>query len=226
MGSNKIDTEHKAAEFGSLKPWFLDEHPEHRVTLPNFFIDRYEITNLQYKRFVEATQSRPPKFWSGGNYLQGQDNFPVTGVNWYEAGHYCRWVGKRLPTEAEWEKAARGTDGREFPWGSEFDPNKANAGTLGHLVPVGSYPKGVSPYGVYDMAGNVWEWVEDWYLPYPGSEEQNSSFGQKEKVFRGGSYGGSGGHYVLPHFFRTAYRSSVPPEEAYLDLGFRCAKSP
>ena len=228
MGSNKEDTKHQGAEFGSAKPWYLDEHPEHHVTLPDYFIDRFEVTNSLYLRLVEATKSRPPNFWIGGRYPAGQENFPVTGVNWYEAERYCRWAGKSLPTEAEWEKAARGTNGREFPWGDTFDPKKANTGASGfeRLLPVGSFPEGVSPYGVHDLSGNAWEWVADWYQPYPGSTDKNPLYGEKNKVFRGGGYGGSGGHYALPIFYRAAYRSSIPPEEAYMDLGFRCAKSP
>jgi formylglycine-generating enzyme required for sulfatase activity len=228
MGSNKVDTEQAGAEFGSARPWYLDEHPEHSADLPDFFIDRLEVTNGLYKRFIDATQARPPRFWTERNFPKGRENHPVTGVSWYEADHYCRWAGKRLPTEAEWEKAARGADGREFPWGNVFDPKKANTGAsgFGAPLPVGSLPEGVSPYGVLDMAGNAWEWVEDWYRPYPGSDYKSPLFGQKEKVFRGGGYGGPGGHYALPLFYRAAYRSSIPPEEAYLDLGFRCAKSP
>jgi len=228
MGSNKEDTEHQGAEFGSVKPWYLDEHPQHRVVLSDFFIDRFEVTNSQYQRLIESIQARAPEHWIGGRYLGGQENFPVTEINWYDADRYCKWVGKRLPSEAEWEKAARGTDGREFPWGNEFDPKKANTGAsgFGRLLAVGSFPSGVSPYGVHDLAGNAWEWVEDWYQPYPGSTDRNALYGQRNKVLRGGGYGGNGGHYALALFYRTAYRSSIPPEEAYVDLGFRCAKTP
>ena len=228
MGSNKIDVEQQGAEFGSKKPWYLDEHPEHRVTLPKFFIDRYEVTNRDYQQFVDATRSRRPPSWVNGVFPTGYENYPVTNVNWFEADRYCRWRQTRLPTEAEWEKTARGTDGREFPWGNQFDPRKANtaASDIGHLLPVGSVPQGASPYGALDMAGNAMEWVDDWYLPYPGSQDPSPLFGKKNKVFRGGGYGSSDGHYALSLFYRTAYRSSSPPEEHYVDLGFRCAKSP
>lgn len=228
MGSDKVDTEQQGAEFGSAKPWYLDEHPEHQVTLPNYFIDRFEITNNQFKRFIDASRAHPPEIWEGDTYPKGYGNYPITGVSWHEASHYCNWAGKRLPTEAEWEKAARGIDRLEFPWGDDFDPKKANTGAsgIGHLLPVGSYPEGISPFGAYDMSGNAWEWVEDWYQPYPGSDDQNNKYGQKSKVFRGGGYGGGGGHYALPLFYRTAYRSSIPPDESYMDLGFRCVKDP
>lgn len=225
-GSNKVDTEKKASEFGTMRPWYLDEHPEQRVFVPAFFIDAYEATNAEYKRFIEATNSRPPLLWEGREFPAGREGYPVTMVNWYEADRYCRWAGKRLPTEIEWEKAARGTDGREFPWGDEFDPKKANTGEsgIGDLAPVGSFDQGVSPYGVYDMAGNVLEWTSDWYTPYPGATYTSDLFGEKFKVIRGGSWGGPGGHYALPLFFRSAYRSFSPPEERYNDLGLRCAR--
>ncbi len=228
MGSNKIDKERQGAEFGAAKPWYLDEHPQRSVVLLAFYIDKFEVTNGDYEQFVLATESRPPIYWFGRRPPPRRETFPVTDVNWYDAERYCIWAGKRLPTEGEWEKAARGTDGREFPWGNDFDPKRANTGDSGRgdLAPVGSYPQGASPFGLMDAVGNVWEWTADWYQPYPGSDYVDSErFGQKEKIFRGGGWGGPGGHYSLPLFYRAAYRSSVPPEESYADLGLRCAKS-
>ena len=171
MGSNKVDTEGKAAEFGTVKPWYLDEHPQHKVNLSNYFMDKYEVTNAAYKPFVDATGSRPPENWPAGKIPPGRENYPVAYVNWYDAERFCKWAGKQLPSEAQWEKAARGTDGRDYPWGNEFDATKANTGDtgIGDLAPVGHFEAGKSPYGVYDMAGNVWEWTSDWYQPYPGS---------------------------------------------------------
>ena len=227
MGSDKVDVDQQGAEFGSKKPWYLDEHPAHIVILPAYLIDRTEVTNGQYRIFVEATRSRRPGSWGDGAIRPEYENYPVTEVNWYEADHFCRWAGKRLSSEAEWEKASRGTDAREFPWGNDFDPKKANtaASDFGRLLPVGSFPEGASPYGVLDMAGNVMEWVDDWYLPYSGSKDVSPLYGRKNKVFRGGGFGSENGHYALPLFYRSAYRSSSPPEESYVDLGFRCAKS-
>ncbi|MFQ5486989.1 MAG: formylglycine-generating enzyme family protein [Gammaproteobacteria bacterium] len=155
-----------------------------------------------------------------------RDPFPVTGISWHYADAYCRWAGKRLPTEAEWEKAARGPEGREFPWGNEWDTTITNTGDDADwedgIAPTGSYPKNKSPYGAYDMAGNVWEWVADWYHPYPGSDYQSEYFGEKMKIIRGG--GGGIGHYALSYFFRGATRQFAEPEMAGEDVGFRCAR--
>lgn len=225
MGSNRTDTEGKSSEFGTVKPMFLDEHPERKVDLPAFFIDRYESTNAQYKLFVDATGARPPEDWKDGIYVSGRENYPATFVNWYDADRYCRWLSKRLPTEAEWEKAARGTDGREYPWGGDFDPTKANTGDsdVNDLAPVGQFPEGASPFGLMDMSGNAWEWTADWYKPYPGSTYTSPAFGEKFKVLRGSSWGGLG-HYAIAHFYRSAYRFYIQPEGAFPDAGFRCAK--
>jgi len=227
MGSDKEDTEGKTAEFGMVKPLYQDEHPAHTVALPTYFIDQYETTNAQYLKFIQSTGARPPGDWMDGKPPVGRDNYPVTGVNWYDADRFCKWAGKALPTEAEWEKAARGPNGLEFPWGNEFDEKKANTGGSGvnDLAPVGSFPQGRSPYGVDDMAGNVWEWTADWYQPYPGSHYQSDAFGQKTKVLRGGSWGGAG-HYALSYFYRAAHRLNSEPELGFPDAGFRCAKHP
>jgi len=225
MGSNEQDEEGIGSEFGTVKPLYVDEHPLHRVMVGAFWIDKYELNHLHYKQFVEATASRPPRSWPEGQFPLPYAHYPVTYVSWYEAKRFCEWAGKRLPTEAEWEKAARGTDGRRFPWGNEFDPSKANTGESDprELAPGGSFETGKSPYGVYDMVGNVWEWVDNWYNPYPGSTYQSDAFGEKNKVLKGGSWGGTG-HYALPIFYRIPYRLFAPPEDAYPDGGFRCAK--
>jgi len=225
MGSDKIDTEGRAQEFGAMKPWFMDEHPSHVVNLPSYFIDRTEVTNAAYALYLKATGSPVPKGWSLVNLAPENREKPVTGVNWYESDAYCRWLGKRLPTEQEWEKAARGTDGREFPWGNTFDASKGNTGAtrLGSVMPVGHFPEGASPYGVLDMVGNVWEWTDSWYEPYPGTDYRSDDFGETYKVIRGGGWGGVG-HYTLDHFYRTAYRFYIDPSIGFNDAGFRCAK--
>lgn len=226
MGSDKEDKEGVTAEYGMTKPLYQDERPAHTVTLLAYFIDQYEVTNAQYKKFIEATGARPPATWQSNPPPPTRDAYPASGMNWYDTERYCVWAGKRLPTESEWEKAARGPDGLEFPWGNDFDEKKANTGGsgLGDLAPVGSFPQGRSPYGADDMAGNLWEWTADWYQPYPGSTFQSDAFGQKFKVLRGGSWGGAG-HYPLQYFYRTSHRLQSEPEFGFPDAGFRCAKS-
>jgi formylglycine-generating enzyme required for sulfatase activity len=225
MGSDKEDTEGRAQEFGAMKPWYLDEHPRQVVNLPSYFIDRTEVTNGQYLLYLRATGAPVPKGWGSANTAPEARDRPVTGVNWFEADRFCRWLGKRLPTEAEWEKAARGPDGREFPWGDTFDPQKGNTGAtrLGSVMPVGHFPEGASPYGVLDMVGNVWEWTDSWYRAYPGATYHSDDFGETYKVIRGGGWGGVG-HYTLEQFYRAAYRFYIDPSIGFNDAGFRCAK--
>jgi len=137
------------------------ERPVRRVFLDAYYIDTYEVTNGLYGKFLQATRRHEPRYWKDARV--NDPNQPVVGVTWYDAEAYCHWSGKRLPTEAEWEKAARGTDGRISPWGNQWDSARASTsdGGSGKLSPVGSYEAGKSPYGAYDMAGNVWEWVAD-----------------------------------------------------------------
>jgi formylglycine-generating enzyme required for sulfatase activity len=209
----------------------VDEMPQRSISLEEFYIDRFEVTNAQYQKFIKAT-GRPapadphdPLFysWVQGNPPEGQEDHPVVYVSWDDAQAYCQWVGKRLPTEAEWEKAARGTDGRTWSWGNSFEGAKCNAYESSPLwtSPVGSYPEGVSPYGVHDMCGNVAEWTASWYEAYPGSTLQRASFGQRFKVARGGAW-------VLPYepWSRAANRNLAQPlEYRHRSLGFRCAKN-
>lgn len=203
-----------------------DERPAHTVFVEEFAIDVHEVTNEEFAFFVEQTgyvteaeQAGESETWRT-YFTEGRERHPVVKVTWADADAYCRWAGKRLPTEAEWEKAARGTDGRIYPWGNDWDPAKANSresGYRGTLV-VGSLPDGASPYGVMDMAGNVWEWTADWYDAYPGSPTTSPYFGQQYRVTRGG------GWFSDPSHLRTSNRSATAPEARNDDLGFRCAR--
>ncbi|MBI4552620.1 MAG: SUMF1/EgtB/PvdO family nonheme iron enzyme [Candidatus Latescibacteria bacterium] len=201
-----------------------DERPFHQVSTEAFYVDRYEVTNAQYKRFLEATGHTPPRHWLNGEYPPGEARYPVVGVSWYDADAYAKWAGKRLPSEAEWEKAARGTDGRLYPWGDEFRPERLNVGgnedSYETTSPVGSFPEGVSPYGVLDMGGNVWEWTTDWYGPYPGNLTPNPAYGEQYRVIRGGSWM----NYDLNT--RASNRGKYYPSDTSLLLGFRCAREP
>lgn len=224
MGSDELDREAKAVQYGDNRPWYANEKPARKVRLKDFYIDRHEVTNAGYLKFVKAKNHRQPEYWQNGAFSSNLDNVPVVMVDWHDAKAYCEWDGKRLPSEAEWEKAARGLDGRRFPWGNEFDIKKTNAlGAYNGLLPVGTLDDGKSPYGVYDMAGNVQEWVEDWYKPYPGNDFKDKDYGEKRKVVRGGGWGGMG-HYSLQFYLRTSFRNTAPPDGRFNDLGFRCAK--
>lgn len=196
---------------------YADAQPEHSVEVPAFYIDKTEVTNRAYKQFCEATGYPVPPHWKNNTYPDGTANVPVTRVNWWEAGAYAAWAGKRLPTEAEWEKAARGTDRRTFPWGDAWDGGRAVFGTR-DPQDVGSKPEGASPCGALDMAGNVYEWVNDWYKGYPGAPHQFAEYGTTFKVTRGGGF--SGFEFIC----RTYYRSVARPASRSEWIGFRCAK--
>ncbi len=224
MGSNRLDTEAKAVQYGSTKPWFANESPERKVRLGDFYIDKTEVTMDEYAKFVSATSRKPPVDWLGGKVPEGKGKYPVVNVSWFDASAYCKWKGGRLPTEEEWEKAARGTDGRLFPWGNEFDIKKVNTlGEYNGTTPVGKFPEGASPYGVLDMAGNVQEWTADWYRQYPGNTYNDKDYGEKYKVVRGGGWGGMG-HYTMQVYVTTPFRTIAPPDGVYNDVGFRCVK--
>ncbi len=225
-------------------PWsadaFNDEGPAHMVMLDAYLIDKYEVSNKQYAEFMKATQHAAPAYWDDPRL--NKPDHPVVGVNWYDAKAFCEWKGKRLPTEAEWEKAARGPSSSLYPWGNEFDPTKANFGKLHEAtMPVNSNPQGASYYGVFNMAGNVFEWVADWYDPfyygrhetsvnppgpvYPiwlggtGTYVDRLTVGEK-RVIRGGSWIAPAGTTRTTHRFWNH-----PLNNSYgVGLGFRCAQ--
>ena len=231
MGTDEADVDQKATEYGIIKPWFVDEHPSHEVLLLSYYLDKFEVANTDYQKFVMATGHHSPPYWNGTQIPNGMDRYPVVMVSWEDAQAFCQWANKRLPTEAEWEKAAR-PDRRRYPWGNDFDPNRANVGgTRGGLTPVGSYEVGQSPYGVFNLTGNVWEWTSDWYNPYPGNSIEDVNFGEKYKVLRGNSWA-TVGHYppeitrqIVAHNSRATFRLYFDPKGMLNDIGFRCAKS-
>jgi sulfatase modifying factor 1 len=210
-----------------------DEYPRHEVMLDNYYIDTYEVTHGRYAEFVKATGHRTPEnpkypkrtLWSD-HLSDSLSERPVINVDWQDAEAYCRWAGKRLPTEAEWEKAARGTDDRRFPWGNVEPTHKHlnfNQQWQGEktLMPVGSYEAGKSPFGAYDMAGNVWEWVADWYDPlyYEKSPMVNPKGPDSGtyKVLR------SSGWSVETPLVRLFTRVKSNPTNRNDSTGFRCA---
>jgi serine/threonine-protein kinase len=216
---------------------YSDEKPVHEVYLDGYWIDKYEVTNAQYAKCVAAGECAKPsdtQYYANSQYT----NHPVVYVSWYNANDYCAWTGRRLPSEAEWEKAARGTDGRTYPWGNTFDGSLLNYCDRNcsfnwadsekddgykQTSPVGNYPSGASPYGALDMAGNVWEWVADWYDEgyYSKSPAENPGglASGEYRVLRGGSWGNN------VRVVRSADRDWDNPVNSYNLNGFRCASS-
>lgn len=190
-----------------------NEKPQRKVDVPGFRIDRTEVTVEAYRQCVDAKRCTPPdtgeeRFCNWGQ--AGREKHPINCLDWNQAEAFCAWAGKRLPTEVEWEKAARGTDGRVYPWGNTWDLPKGNVYETydGHkeTAPVGSFPDGASPYGALDMAGNVWEWTADWL--------RNGEF----RLIRGGSW------VDLQRRARTSRRLGTMPISRNGDIGVRCAR--
>lgn len=217
-----------------------DERPQHSVDVAAFFIDRTKVTNSQFAEFLNDIG---PKGAKGENYFDVEDNDarvhrrdgtwqadvgfennPVVEASWHGALTFCRWRGKRLPSEAEWEKAARGTDGRKYPWGNE-PPDGTRAhfnGGWNDFRPVGSFPKGVSPYGILDGAGNGWEWVSSAYLPYPyrSNDGREDLSREQVRVTRGGGQDGRADELTTTHRGRHVSRN---PRGGHHNISFRCA---
>lgn len=226
-------------------PWSAealnDESPAHMVFLDPYFIDKYEVSNKDYGEFIKAKGHPAPAYWDDPRLNKPQQ--PVVGVNWEDARAFCESRGKRLPTEAEWEKAARGPEGNLYPWGNDFDPTRVNYGkNHDATMPVDSHPEGASYYGAYNMAGNVFEWVSDWYDPkyYGRLETMVNPTGPDKAVWIGGT--GTyvdrltvgekrvirGGSWIAPESTtRSTHRFwNNPLNNSYgVGLGFRCAKA-
>jgi formylglycine-generating enzyme required for sulfatase activity len=205
-----------------------NELPQHKVSLDEYLIGKYPVTNRQYQVFVQKTGHHAPPRWTNGSIPAGKENHPVINVNWQDSVDFCQWASKvtgltvRLPSEAEWEKAARGTDARIHPWGNQTpDASLCNyaATKIGDTTAVGRFsPQGDSPYGCADIAGNVWEWVDDWYDACPGNTTNNTDFGTKYRVMRGGSW------ISDPDDLRVFVCGRYSPDLRNYVIGFRCAR--
>lgn len=246
IGIDRSDIPRLKIVFGiNAEQLFDPEIPRHGVTLGNFYMDKYPVTNAQFKKFVDAQPEWRPdriasdlhngnylKHWNDSEALVKRGDHPVVNVSWYAAVAYCHWAGKRLPTEAEWERAARGGLTALYPWGDQpADKGRANysESAIGTTTRVGAYsPNG---YGLYDMSGNVWEFVADEWQSYTPAAQKNPVAGgnlftdrtsflgvKTRRVIRGGSWGGA------PINLWVEYRDSHPPNGAQDFVGFRCAK--
>lgn len=223
-------TEQYQTTGGALK----GEQPEQTIQLPDFWIDQNLVTNAEYKKFLDANPNQAvpaldldavrPWNWDAGTrtFPAGRENYPVVLVTWDDAIAYCKWAGKRLPTEAEWEKAARGTDGRLYPWGNAWDETKTTVGKIGakDASPVGQFPGGASPYGAYDMVGNVWQWTSslDQSYPYVATDGREDLKGAGKRITRGGMYA------FGPGISRTNIRNAIDPQSRAISVGLRCAQ--
>lgn len=196
------------------------EKPVHPVKVATFLLDETEVTNEQYQQFIDATRRQSPSHWKNGRYADGEATRPVVNVSWDDANAFAKWAGKRLPTEEEWEYAARGADGRLYPYGNQWKPQYSNAAedNYGSARPVKSYPEGRSPFGVYDMAGNVLEWTASEFKLYPGSKLPPNDPNSGRKVLRGGAFNAEAQYQTATDRF------FYPPSTKTDFIGFRCAK--
>ena len=231
----------KQLKYAVSREAFNDEGPARTVTLNAFHLDKFEVSNKKYRAFIKATGHPAPAYWD--DHRRNKMEQPVSGVNWNDANAYCHWANKRLPTEAEWEKTARGPENLKYPWGNDLDPTKGNfARKQEYTSNVNAYPEGKSPYGAYNMAGNVFEWVADWYDPnyYKNTQENINPIGPrdgawlsgtgtyvdriavgKKRVIRGGSWYAPASSVTNTHRFWND-----PMNNSYgVGLGFRCARS-
>lgn len=218
MGRTKLTSDDKT----NMRPHvLLDDRPAHKVWLDAYYLDTHEVTNAEYAGFVKSTSHRAPYHWLRGDIPSGEENFPVFNVDWEDANSYCRWSGKRLPTEAEWERAARGgKEELDYPWGDKADSkmakyNQPQPGAAGAFPP--------NAFGLYDMAGSVAEWCSDWfdglyYKDSPTKNPQGPGTGLY-KVIRGGAWSDS------PARITVFFRNWVRPNQRTPNVGFRCARS-
>lgn len=232
MGTPETELSALAKRFGGTREAYAEEAPQHTVFLAAFEIAKVPVTNRVYAIWVADSNARPPITWHGSQPRADLLDLPVVDVTWNEAQAFCRWLGAatnlplRLPTEAEWERAARGTDGRMWPWGNEFAPERANVAETvnGGPTPVGAFPGGASPVGALDMAGNVWEWTASLQAPYPyiPADGRESLLAvpnlDRRRIMRGGCWANPG------HFARTTCRFRLPPDRSTHLLGFRLAR--
>ncbi len=234
MGVTEAQEAELIANEGAAEGGFNDEKPAHTVNLAEFWIDRDLVTNQQYKKFLDENPDYPVpdiaveelKAWSWDpatrTFPDGRETYPVVLVSWNDANAYCTWAGMRLPTEAEFEKAARGTDGRLYPWGNEWDDSKSASGRRGatEASPVGRFPSGASPYSVNDAVGNVWQWTSTLFAPYPydATDGREDPTAEGDRVIRGSMFA------FGPAITRTNLRNKIPPEEKAPTVGFRCVR--
>ncbi len=230
MGSSPREIEMLAQIYNVDEEKLTNEQPERIIFLKSYYIDKFEVSNAQYKKFIEVTNHEPPENWVNGSYPFAKGNHPVVGVSWDEAVAYAKWAGKRLPNEMEWEKAARGKSGREYPWEGHstafsfinlFSINRCNINATKKYgtVTVGKYFSGKSQWGAYDMAGNAMEWADSVYKPYPGNREKDEDYLKGLYVLRGGSW------FTDKFYARSAARMAKKPEEKNQESGFRCVIS-
>jgi len=222
MGISPKSIKNLVKKFGGTEQNFANATPKRLIKIPAFKIDKFEVTNGMYKKFVDATKHRKPKHWKGNIFKKGTESFPVVNVSYNDALAYAKWAKKRLPTEEEWEKAARGDNirsGRIFPWGIRFKSYYANTEEDGHpeARKTGEYEKGKSPYGLYDMSGNVAEWTSSDYKPYPGNKDFPKIKGTP-KTIRGGAFDSP--RYAV----MISFRDKLDADTVSSRVGFRCVQ--